>query len=181
MRGFSEVPMKSVSKLPEVPSFLTGWKEIANYLGKGVRTVQRYERELGFPVRRPAGKSHAAVIATKAEVDAWVAASPIRQEFRLSKAETSSQTDSLDDLRKEIARMSELRDEMKSLRLDLRGSVRSLSQSIEGIRHEISNRWELGNKAIRLSASMGSLKMDSRDDEYIVEFPNRNMAPRKPI
>src|ERR1700756_5407206 len=25
MRGFSEVPMKSVSKLPEVPSFLTGW------------------------------------------------------------------------------------------------------------------------------------------------------------
>jgi hypothetical protein len=52
----------------------SGWKEIANYFGKGVRTVQRYERELRLPVRRPAGKSHAAVIATKAELDAWVAA-----------------------------------------------------------------------------------------------------------
>lgn len=32
---------------------LSGWKEIANYLRKGVRTVQRYERELGLPIRRP--------------------------------------------------------------------------------------------------------------------------------
>ena len=31
---------------------LTGWNEIANYLGMGVRTVQRYERELGLPIRR---------------------------------------------------------------------------------------------------------------------------------
>ena len=27
----------------------SGWKDIANYLGKGVRTIQRYERELGLP------------------------------------------------------------------------------------------------------------------------------------
>lgn len=35
------------------PQFLTGWKEIANYLGKGVRAVQRYERKFGLPVRAP--------------------------------------------------------------------------------------------------------------------------------
>jgi hypothetical protein len=29
---------------------LSGWKDIANHLGMGVRTVQRYERELGLPV-----------------------------------------------------------------------------------------------------------------------------------
>jgi len=58
--------------------FLSGWKEIANYLRKGVRTVQRYERELGLPVHRPAGKPAGYVIATKSELDGWVNAGPIR-------------------------------------------------------------------------------------------------------
>lgn len=51
---------------------LSGWKEIANHLGKGVRTVQRYEREMGLPIHRPAGKSAAAVVAVQAELDKWV-------------------------------------------------------------------------------------------------------------
>jgi predicted DNA-binding transcriptional regulator AlpA len=63
---------------------LSGWKEIANYLGMGVRTVQRYEREQGLPIRRPAGRSTGSVIATKAEIDAWISASPLREPFRLS-------------------------------------------------------------------------------------------------
>ena len=60
---------------------LSGWKEIANYLGKGVRTVQRYERELGLPVRRPVGHVGSSVIATKAELDGWIAAIPIREAY----------------------------------------------------------------------------------------------------
>ena len=51
---------------------LSGWKQIANYLGKGVRTVQRYEREICLPIHRPAGKSSASVVATKTELDEWV-------------------------------------------------------------------------------------------------------------
>lgn len=31
---------------------LNGWKEIAACFAKGVRTVQRWERELGLPFRR---------------------------------------------------------------------------------------------------------------------------------
>ena len=54
----------------------SGWKEIANYFGKGVRTVQRYERELGLPIHRPNGKSAGSVIATKKELDDWLHASP---------------------------------------------------------------------------------------------------------
>src|SRR5262249_12461236 len=75
----TERPRKS-----EPPQFLSGWKEIANYLGKGVRTVQRYELQMQLPVRRPAGKPWGSVVATKAELDAWVNASPIREVFRLS-------------------------------------------------------------------------------------------------
>src|SRR5215472_4147953 len=61
---------------------LTGWKEIANYLRKGVRTVQRYERELELPVHRPAGKSLAAVVALQTELDNWVSKSPRRVDSR---------------------------------------------------------------------------------------------------
>ena len=52
--------------------YFSGWKEIANYLGKGVRTVQRYEGEMGLPIHRPAGKSSAAVMAIQSELDNWV-------------------------------------------------------------------------------------------------------------
>jgi hypothetical protein len=59
----------------------SGWKEIASYLGKGVRSVQRYERELGLPIHRPARKTRGAVIATKAELDDWVLAGPVRADL----------------------------------------------------------------------------------------------------
>jgi hypothetical protein len=67
----------SVRKSARLEIF-SGWKDIANYLRRGVRTVQRYERQLGLPIHRPAGKSTGAVIATKAELDGWVAAGPTR-------------------------------------------------------------------------------------------------------
>src|SRR5215472_1561813 len=63
---------------PARPQILAGWKEIANYLRKGVRTVQRYERQLALPIHRPAGKSLAAVVAIPTELDKWVTASPRR-------------------------------------------------------------------------------------------------------
>lgn len=54
-----------------MPHLLTSWKEIGQYLGKGVRTVQRWELEFGLPVRRPAAHSRHAVLAVPAELDAW--------------------------------------------------------------------------------------------------------------
>ena len=51
---------------------LNSWKEIAAYMGRGVRTVQRWEQELGLPVRRPRGKERSAVIALKKDLDLWL-------------------------------------------------------------------------------------------------------------
>ncbi len=56
---------------------LNSWKEIAEYLGRGRRTVQRWERELRLPVHRPKGKSRSAVIALPRELDAWLARAPL--------------------------------------------------------------------------------------------------------
>ena len=55
---------------------LNSWKEVATYLGRGVRTVQRWEQELGLPVRRPRGKTRSAVIAFRTELDQWLQHSP---------------------------------------------------------------------------------------------------------
>lgn len=53
-------------------TILSSWKEIAQYLGKGVRTAQRWEAEYGLPVRRPKNGRHKAVLAIPEEIDAWV-------------------------------------------------------------------------------------------------------------
>jgi hypothetical protein len=56
---------------------LNSWKEIACYLNRGVRTVQRWEAELGLPVRRPRGRSRSAVIAMRSDIDQWLKACPV--------------------------------------------------------------------------------------------------------
>jgi Tol biopolymer transport system component len=50
---------------------LDSWKEIAAYLGKGVRTVQRWEQTEGLPVRRLGEDRAGSVFAYRSEVDAW--------------------------------------------------------------------------------------------------------------
>jgi len=59
-------------------SILNSWKEIAAYLGRGVRTVQRWENDLGMPVHRPKGKDRSAVLAIADELDAWLRQTPVR-------------------------------------------------------------------------------------------------------
>ena len=65
--------------LPQPPSrILNSWKEIASYLGRGVRTIQRYEEQLGLPVHRPAGTDRSAVLAFADELEQWLRNTPIR-------------------------------------------------------------------------------------------------------
>lgn len=100
------------------PEFLNSWKEIANYMGRGVRTLQRYELQYGLPVRRPSGKSRSAVIATRAEIDAWVAAAPIREKYELAKAAQGQRLPSMAAMADGLAKMQELRSQMLALRAE---------------------------------------------------------------
>src|SRR6266852_5722315 len=52
-------------------NFLDSWKEIATYLGREVRTVQRWEKKEGLPVHRQIHEKLSTVYAYKSEVDAW--------------------------------------------------------------------------------------------------------------
>lgn len=53
------------------PDRLNGWKDIASYLGRSTRTVQRWERELELPVRRIAAQHGDIVFALRSEIDDW--------------------------------------------------------------------------------------------------------------
>ena len=57
---------------------LNSWKEIASYLGRGVRTIQRYEEKLGLPVHRPAARKRTAVLAFADELERWLRNTPSR-------------------------------------------------------------------------------------------------------
>lgn len=56
-----------------MPRVLTSWKEIAQYLGNGVRTVQRWELDYGLPVRRFGDQTRHAILAIPEEIDTWAA------------------------------------------------------------------------------------------------------------
>lgn len=51
---------------------IRSWKEIAEYVGACVKTVQRWERTLGFPARRINRNKGATVFALTSEIDEWL-------------------------------------------------------------------------------------------------------------
>jgi hypothetical protein len=66
-------PSRSNEPAPAGPpeGRLESWKEIASYLNRDVRTVQRWEQTKGLPVRRLPGGEMARVYALRSELDAW--------------------------------------------------------------------------------------------------------------
>ena len=58
---------------------LDSWKEIAEYLGRDVRTVMRWAKDQGLPVGRVGGGRGRSVFAYTADIDAWLAGHPQTQ------------------------------------------------------------------------------------------------------
>ena len=67
----SSVEQRQAASLAGPEDRLDSWKAIAAYLGRGVRTVQRWERDEGLPVHRLAHEKRGSVYARRPEVDAW--------------------------------------------------------------------------------------------------------------
>jgi Tfp pilus assembly protein PilF len=55
---------------------LDSWKAIAAFFGKDERTVKRWEKERGLPVRRLPGAARGTVFAYTSELERWLAGSP---------------------------------------------------------------------------------------------------------
>ncbi|HWQ03622.1 MAG TPA: tetratricopeptide repeat protein [Candidatus Nitrosotenuis sp.] len=72
---------------------LESWKEIAAYLRREVRTVQRWEKKEGLPVHRHLHDKLGTVYAFKSELDAWWIERRVRLE---QEAESESQSSSVE-------------------------------------------------------------------------------------
>jgi len=95
---------------------LNSWKEIASYLGRGVRTVQRWEAQLGLPVHRPSGRNHSAVLAFSSELDQWLDSRPVRQPQPVA-SESPVSSISTAELEALLARAEILLEKLESLLL----------------------------------------------------------------
>ncbi len=62
-----------VAARPGAEDRLNSWKDIAAYLGREQRTVQRWERNEGLPVHRLQHGKAGSVYALKSELDVWMA------------------------------------------------------------------------------------------------------------
>jgi predicted DNA-binding transcriptional regulator AlpA len=121
--------MANKSQHADSQQILNGWKDIANHLGKGVRTVQRYERDLGLPVRRPIDSS-AVVFAITSEIDAWVEACPMRAALRSMRTMPKSGDTTVQTLKKNVEEMRRLGKQMQELRGELGYSLEMLRTSL---------------------------------------------------
>ncbi len=85
---------------------LSSWKEIAHFFGKGVRTVQRWEKTLDLPIRRPPGAPSNVVLARTSDLEEWMHRSAAAREA------VSQQDTQVDALQSAI---SELEVEVRAL------------------------------------------------------------------
>lgn len=65
---------------------LDSWKAIAEYLGRDVRSVQRWERGLGLPIHRVSGEKGGVVFAFTGELEHWLRSRPRNGHSRLDES-----------------------------------------------------------------------------------------------
>jgi hypothetical protein len=102
---------------------LSSWKEIAAFFGKGIRTVQRWERDLQLPVYRPNSNDKAPVLAFCNELEKWSRSRKIppnpefkTQQVRMLLEELHGQVKCH---REEIKRLREQTEQLKQLWQDI--------------------------------------------------------------
>ena len=117
---------------------LSSWKEIAAYFGRGVRTVQRWERELQMPVHRPKSGRQAPVLAFANELEKWSRSQKIARspEFQTQQVQVllASLQETVTSNREELRRLREQTEQLKQLRLQIE---RQLAEATNKLRSEL--------------------------------------------
>ncbi len=152
--------------LPEESAVLSSWKDIAKYMGKGVRTVQRWERHLGLPVRRPNGALHkSAVLLDRSDLDAWLAtrfsARVAVKDLTVRGAEPSDSA--RNTLREGIRTARALRDANQALTQQITESIRLLTERCDRLsNHALEVPWCLPASATQEPAASAAARESKR-------------------
>lgn len=121
----------SASITHQQTELLTSWKEIACYLGKGVRTVQRWEQQFGLPVRRPNEKAKGIVHATREDLDAWLQMQWSQRPKEFASHTPTRTVDQLAAVRASIEQSAELRNANRLLLAGVRSSLANIRQECQ--------------------------------------------------
>lgn len=98
---------------------LTGWKEIANYLHRGVRTAQRWAQTDGLPIHRPIQQNkRGPVIALSEDLDRWIQRGHVK--YEQSEDLISRHQLIIDALRRNLDEQRELIENLRIRRLSRR-------------------------------------------------------------
>lgn len=112
---------------------LNGWKEIGSYLGRVVRTAQRWETQLGMPVHRPATRKRTAVIAFPQELDSWL----VRNRPRLDSYEPSESIGSMADIAMLSEKLNRLQQETSILALEIERARGEIPGTLKSNSHNL--------------------------------------------
>lgn len=115
---------------------LNSWKEIAAYLNRGVRTVQRWEADLAMPVRRPRGSIRSAVVAVRSDIDEWLNSLPVRDATQKTQGNGFHAPNAIcnqTEIRDLIARSRTLRRDMAQSRDGLKSALNHLIINLQRI------------------------------------------------
>lgn len=115
---------------------LNSWKEIAVYLNRGIRTVQRWQ-QFGLPVRRIGRGKRAPVVAYKRDIDAWMrAATP----HGFKTPQSAQQIMTRGTLHRSVEQSRVLREQLTSLLDRQQKTIAQLSRGIAEVQKSCTTR-----------------------------------------
>lgn len=141
---------------------LNGWKEIGSYLGRVVRTAQRWENQLGMPVHRPATRKRTAVIAFPHELDSWL----VRNRPRLDSYEPSESMGSMADIALLSEKLNRLQQEASMLALEIERARGEIPASLKSHTNNLITIPNVPTDSKRGSATLDRLKLNIKSIRF---------------
>ncbi len=122
---------------------LNCWKEIASFLHRGVRTVQRWEHEQGLPVHRVGKGTKAPVVAFSTELQDWLRCRKVKNPLQL---DLPSSDERVHVDKEALERQRELRVTMRTLLGVQRQWITAIRQTV--LRTQANSHSQLRPKAL---------------------------------
>jgi hypothetical protein len=114
---------------------LNSWKEIASYLGRGVRTVQRWESELQLPVHRMGRSERSPVFAFPRELDIWLRRQAGVERYSHNVAPNATEPDCWKNRLSNLNRSARLASRAMQLINVQQAHTRSIAEQLERMAH----------------------------------------------
>jgi hypothetical protein len=138
----TQISQQTAGQAEAQTGVLSSWKDIAKYAGKGVRTVQRWEQQLGLPVRRPAGRAGKSVVLVyRSDLEEWMAT-----HFSIRTAQKHQETGSYSTTRGTLRQSVQTRQEVCD-------AIQKLSEQIGRAALQLAEQCDPSSSALSIEVS----------------------------